>query len=158
MGGMQILVFEKGCINMTQTLRNLMSTNVVSVSTTQSIQEAAELMHRHNIGSLPVVENGQVRGMITDRDITIRSTAQGLSPQTPVSECMSSNVTQGNPDMDVHEAANVMAQHQIRRLPIVENNQLVGMVALGDLATTDIYQNEAGEALSNISVPSNPQI
>lgn len=140
-----------------QTLSSLMHQNVVSVSPNQSLQEAAGLMSQYNIGSLPVVENGQLMGIITDRDITLRSTAQGKDGQTPVSQCMSQNPIQGNPNMDVHDAANLMAQSQIRRLPVVDNNQVVGMVALGDFASQNIYANEAGQALSSISVPSKPQ-
>jgi len=143
---------------MSQTLRDVMTTNVVSVSPQQSIQEAARLMREHNVGSLPVVENGQLRGIITDRDITIRSTAKGQEDQTPVAEVMTSSTVEGSPDMDVHQAAQLMAQHQIRRLPVVENNRLVGMVALGDLATESIYQDEAQEALADISSPSEPRM
>jgi CBS domain-containing protein len=144
---------------MANPLRNLMSSNVVAVTPEQSIQEAASLMSQYNIGCLPVVQNGQLAGVITDRDITLRSTATGGNGQTPVSQCMSStSLVSGSPDMDAHEAAQLMAQHQIRRLPVVEQNgQVVGMVALGDLATQNIYANEAGQALSGISVPSSPQ-
>jgi CBS domain-containing protein len=141
--------------NMPNSIRSLMSHSVISVQPNQTVQEAAQLMSQHNIGAIPVVENGQVKGIITDRDITLRSTAQGLDANAPVSACMSTNVIQGSPDMDVHEASQLMAQHQVRRLPIVENNQLVGFVSLGDLAVQDQYQNEAGEALSNISSNSN---
>lgn len=142
---------------MSDVIRNLMSQNVISVAPNQSIQEAASLMSQHNVGSLPVVENGQLRGMITDRDITLRSTAQGLDGNTTVSQCMSTDLVQGTPDMDVHDAAKLMAQGQIRRLPVVENQRLLGMVSLGDLATRQPYENEAGEALSNISTPSQPK-
>jgi CBS domain-containing protein len=142
---------------MSQTLRDIMTTNVISVSSNQSVREAAALMSQYNIGVLPVVDNGQLTGMITDRDITIRSTSQGVSTDKPVSQFMSSDVISGTSDMDVHEATQLMAQRQIRRLPVVDQNQIVGMVALGDFATRDIYQNEASQALSSISVPSEPQ-
>lgn len=143
---------------MSQTVRDVMTTNVISVSPHQTVQEAAQLMKEHNVGSLPVVENGQLKGIITDRDITIRSTAQGKADQTRVSEVMTSSTVQVSPDMDVHRAAQLMAEHQVRRLPVVENNRLVGMVALGDLATEEIYQDEAQEALSQISSPSQPKM
>lgn len=140
-----------------QSLSNFMSQDVVSVSPNQSLQEAASLMSKFNIGSLPVVENGKLKGIITDRDITLRSTAKGLDGQTPVSQCMSTqNLAQGNSKMDAHEAADMMSQRQIRRLPVVDNDQVVGMVALGDFATQNIYENEAGQALSGISTPSEP--
>ncbi|WP_188498025.1 CBS domain-containing protein [Pullulanibacillus pueri] len=135
-----------------------MTKNVVSVTPNQSIEEAAQLMSQNNIGALPVVENGQLRGIITDRDITLRSTAKGGNEKAKVSECMSNqNLVSGTTTMDVNEAAQIMAQHQIRRLPVVDNQQLVGMVALGDLATEQETQQEAGQALNTISSPSHPQ-
>lgn len=141
-----------------QSISNFMSQNVVSVSPNQSLQEAASLMSQYNIGSLPVVENGNLQGVLTDRDITLRSIAQGLDGETPVSQCMSTQgITHGDSNMDAHEAAEMMSKHQIRRLPVVDNDQVVGMVALGDFATQDIYANEAGQALSGISTPSEPK-
>ncbi|MGM8215408.1 CBS domain-containing protein [Bacillaceae bacterium W0354] len=141
---------------MDQTIRDLMSEDVVTVSPQQSVQEAARLMEDNNIGAIPVVENGQVQGIITDRDITLRSTADGDHTAT-VEECMSRHLTMADPSMDVHEAAKVMAHHQIRRLPVVENGQLVGMLSIGDLAREEIYDDEAGEALQDISMPDRNQ-
>lgn len=140
-------------------LRQIMTSNVVTVNENQSVQEAAALMSEYNIGSIPVVNsNKQIVGMITDRDITLRTTAQGENAQTPVSQVMTAQqIVQGTPDMDVHEAANLMAEQQIRRLPIVENGQITGMVALGDLAVQNQYANEAEQALQSISTPSAPQ-
>ncbi|MGM8365952.1 CBS domain-containing protein [Virgibacillus sp. W0181] len=140
-------------------LRNVMTSNVETIQETQSIQEAAELMSARNIGSVPVVNNsGQMVGIITDRDITLRSTADGEAAQTPVSEAMTAqSIVQGTPDMSAQEAAQLMAQQQIRRLPVVENDQVVGMVALGDLAVDNMSDDAAGDALSSISNPSEPQ-
>ncbi|WP_221568800.1 CBS domain-containing protein [Alkalihalobacillus sp. TS-13] len=143
-------------MNNNQQLRSLMSNNIASVTSQQSLKEAAALMSQYNVGALPVVENGQLRGIITDRDITLRSTAQGLDGNTQVSQCMSNNIVSGNPNMTPQEAAQLMSTNQIRRLPVVENNQVVGMVSLGDLATKDQDPNDAGQALSSISTPSNP--
>ncbi|WP_408009457.1 CBS domain-containing protein [Pseudalkalibacillus sp. A8] len=137
-------------------IRSLMSGNVASVSPQQSIKEAAALMSQYNVGAIPVVENGQLRGIITDRDITLRSTAQGMDGNTQVSQCMSNNIISGDPNMSAQEAAQLMSTNQIRRLPVVENNQVVGIVSLGDLATKDHDPNNAGQALSSISTPSNP--
>jgi len=135
-----------------------MTNNVVSVTPNQSIEEAAQLMSQNNVGALAVVENDRLRGVITDRDITLRSTAQGGNEKAKVSECMSQNsLVSGNPNMDVNEAAQIMAQHQIRRLPVVDNQQVVGMVSLGDLATESETQEAAGQALNTISTPSHPQ-
>ncbi|MGB8001599.1 MAG: CBS domain-containing protein [Anaerobacillus sp.] len=132
-------------------LQNLMSKNIVSVTPEQSIQEAAALMNQHNIGSLPVITNGQLCGMVTDRDITTRATATGGNADCQVSQCMSDNIVSATSNMSAEEAAALMAQNQIRRLPIVENNQVVGMVSLGDFATKTSDQQEAGTALSSIS-------
>lgn len=140
-------------------VRNIMTQDVATVNESQSIQEAAEIMSSKNIGSLPVVNDaGYMVGMITDRDITLRSTAQGEDAQTPVSEVMTAQqIVQAEPGMDVQQAAELMAQQQIRRLPVVENGQIVGMVALGDLAADYQHDSKAGEALTSISTPSAPQ-
>lgn len=140
-------------------LRNVMTSDVVTVKDTQTVQEAAALMSEHNIGSIPVVNSrGDMVGIITDRDITLRTTAQGEGTQTPVSEVMTAQqVVQATPDMDVQQAAQLMAQQQIRRLPVVENGKIVGMVSLGDLAVDNMSDEAAGEALSNISEPFEPQ-
>ncbi|MDF0728776.1 CBS domain-containing protein [Cytobacillus sp. S13-E01] len=139
-------------------IRELMTDNVATVSPNQTIKEAATLMSQYNVGAIPVVENGQLKGIITDRDITLRSTAEGRDNSIPVSHVMSSEIVQGSPDMGVEEAAALMSQKQIRRLPIVENNNLVGIVALGDIATNHTFDNEAEQALSSISVPSQRQL
>lgn len=138
---------------MVQTLREVMSDDVVSCSPDQTLKEAAELMSQNNIGSIPVVDNGRLEGIITDRDITLRSTATGKDDnQVRCDECMTSdNMISGTPDMDVHEAAKLMSENQIRRLPVVDNGRLVGIVALGDLATENRYRDEAEAALSGIS-------
>nr|WP_032100945.1 CBS domain-containing protein [Anoxybacillus suryakundensis] len=136
------------------TVESIMTRQVATVKPDQSVQEAAQLMNEHNVGAIPVVENGKVKGMITDRDIALRTTAQGLAPSTPVSQVMTSNVVTGTPNMSVNEAAKVMAKNQIRRLPIVQNNALCGIVALGDIATNQAYDEAAEQALSEISEPS----
>ena len=145
--------------NNMQQIRNVMTSDVVTIKDTQSVQEAAALMSQHNIGSVPVVNNqGEMVGIITDRDITLRTTAQGEGAKTPVSEVMTAQrVVKATPDMDVQQAAQLMAEQQIRRLPVVENGKVVGMVSLGDLAVEEMSDAAAGEALSNISEPSEPQ-
>ena len=139
-------------------LRDIMTENVATVSPAQTVQDAARLMSDYNVGSIPVVDQGRVIGIITDRDITLRSTAQGLTSTTAVSEVMSSHVICGTPDMNVEEAASLMAEKQIRRLPIVEHDQLIGVIALGDIATNEMFDEEAEAALTNISIPSQPEV
>ena len=144
---------------MPQFVRDIMTSNVMTINETQSVQEAAAIMSQYNVGAIPVVNNsGQMVGIITDRDITLRTTAQGQNAQTPVSQVMTAQqMVQGTPDMDVHAAAHLMAEQQIRRLPVVENGKMVGMMALGDLAVQNQYANEAEQALASISTPSSPQ-
>ncbi|MCY9392085.1 CBS domain-containing protein [Bacillus haynesii] len=139
------------------TISNAMSRQVATISSNQTVQEAAELMSRHNIGAIPVVDQGVLKGMITDRDITLRTTAEGQDEQTPVSNVMTTNVVSGNPNMSLEEASQLMAQSQIRRLPIVDNNHLVGILALGDLAVNEMSNESAGQALTNISTPARTQ-
>ena len=138
-------------------VKDIMTKNVVYVSPTTTITEAAQLMQKHNIGSLPVVDQNKVVGMITDRDIVVRNVAHGTDPHnTKVQDVMTSRVETANPDMDVDDVAAKMSSVQVRRMPVVENNQLVGMVALGDLATNPLSDTEASEALTEISKPSKP--
>lgn len=142
---------------MSQSLKDIMTPTVATVSPGQPVQKAAQLMSQYNVGAIPVVENGKCVGIITDRDITLRTSSQGLDPvTTKIQSVMTADVVTGTPQMDIHEAANIMAERQIRRLPVIENGQVTGIVALGDLATKNIYQNEAGQALSNISTPAEP--
>ncbi|KAA0560630.1 CBS domain-containing protein [Rossellomorea aquimaris] len=130
-------------------VRDIMSTNVEAASNQDSLQSVASKMSSKNVGSVPVVENGQVVGMVTDRDIATRGLTQGA--QGNVSQVMSQQVVTISPDASVEEASALMSQHQVRRLPVVENGQLVGMLALGDLAVQQQSDQSAGSALSGIS-------
>ncbi len=137
-------------------IKDIMSTDIAALNPEDSIEKAAQLMKEYDVGSLPVLNRQKVVGIVTDRDIALRSAAQGAtSSRQSVGEIMSSNPTVGNPEMDVHEAVSIMSQKQIRRLPIVQNDRLVGMVALGDISVEPILQDNAGEALKNISQQNN---
>lgn len=140
-------------------IKEIMTKNVKTISEDCTIKEAAELMKSLNVGSIPVCnQSNQLVGMVTDRDMVIRGLTSGIDSNTPVSQVMSTNPVSISPDTGVHEAARVMATNQIRRLPVVENNEVVGIVSIGDLAVRDIYVNEAGDALSSISEPANPMM
>jgi len=116
-------------------------------------------MKELNVGVIPVCNNqDQPLGIITDRDIVLRGVVAGLDNSANASDIMSKGVISVTPDTHVHEAARIMGENQVRRLPVVENGKMVGIVAIGDLAVRNIYENEAGEALSNISTPSRPMI
>jgi CBS domain-containing protein len=140
-------------------ISDVMTKTVASLNAEDTVKRAAELMKEHNIGSIPVCRDEKVVGIITDRDIAVRTVADGKnSLEQKVKDIMSSNPVVGKPEMDIHDAARIMSERQIRRLPIVENNNLVGIVALGDLAVENILVDDAGRALSEISSPSVPQM
>ena len=134
-------------------IRELMNPNVVTVDPTSSAALASRLLSRNNIGALPVcTSQGVLRGMVTDRDIVLRCVAAEEDPaQTQVKDIMSRRPVVAAPDMDCRTASQLMAHHQIRRLPVVENGTLVGMVSLGDLAKCRSFDMEAAQALSEIS-------
>jgi CBS domain-containing protein len=138
---------------------DIMTRDVRTIDRNSTVEQAARMMKELNVGSIPVTENGNVIGIITDRDVVLRNVAdERTAADTRVEEVMSKTVVTATPDMDVHRAADLMAQNQIRRLPVVENNRMVGIVSIGDLAVRNIYENEAGEALSSISKPSRPSL
>ncbi|QAT39029.1 CBS domain-containing protein [Clostridium sp. JN-9] len=140
-------------------ISDVMTKTVANLNVEDTVKRAAELMKEHNIGSIPVCRDEKVVGIITDRDIAVRTVADGKnSLEQKVKDVMSSNPVVGKPEMDIHDAARIMSERQIRRLPIVENNNLVGIVALGDLAVENILVDDAGRALSEISSPSIPQM
>lgn len=135
-------------------VKEIMSKKVASLDSEDSVERAAQLMKQYDVGSIPVCSRNQVVGIVTDRDIAVRTIAEGKdSKQEKVSAIMSSNPVVGSPDMDVHDAAQIMSTNQIRRLPIVENNNLVGIVALGDISVEPELQDNAEQALHNISQP-----
>lgn len=137
-------------------LRDIMSREIASLNWDDTIERAAQLMKQYNVGSIPICNQNKLIGIVTDRDITLRSVASGQSSTSNrVSEIMTSNPAVGSPDMDVHDATKIMSEKQIRRLPIVENDNLVGMVALGDISVEPTLQDNAEIALKNISQTSN---
>lgn len=140
---------------MTQ-LRDIMTTQVYTVSPQDNLFQVASLMKQHNVGMIPVVENGQLRGVVTDRDLVVRGIAERKPNSEQVTEVMTNAPVTGRPEMSVDEAAELMARHQIRRLPVAENGRLLGIVSIGDLAVRQPFVDEAGEALSDISEPSRP--
>lgn len=134
-------------------LREVMSKSVVRIQPDETVTVAARLLEHNNIGAMPVCgTDGRLCGMLTDRDIVTRCLAAGKSPQnTSVREIMTGKVYVGRPDMEVSVAAGLMGREQIRRLPVMENGKLCGIVSLGDLAIKEGTKAEAGGALVEIS-------
>ena len=134
-------------------LREIMSKPVIRIHPDETIAVAARTLTHYNIGALPVCgSDGHMCGLVTDRDIVTRCLAAGRSPAaTTVREVMTSNVVTARADMDTALAAGLMGREQIRRLPVVENGRLCGMVSLGDLAQKEESSIDAGDALTEIS-------
>ena len=134
----------------------IMTTDVETCSPEATLQEIAIRMLELDVGSIPVSDDDKLIGIITDRDIVVRGIASQFSLDTPVSRIISSDMVTGTKDMDVEKAASLMAKHQIRRLPIVENNQVVGIVSLGDIAVKDPSDEDSAIALEDVSEPAEP--
>ncbi|MCI8422715.1 MAG: CBS domain-containing protein [Lawsonibacter sp.] len=134
-------------------VRDLMNPSVVTVEPTSSAALAARLIGRHNVGALPVCgSDGRLRGMVTDRDIVLRCVAAEEDPaQTPVRDIMTRSCTTVSPGDDCREATRLMSVQQVRRLPVVDQGRLVGMISLSDLARSRRYDMEAAQALCEIS-------
>jgi CBS domain-containing protein len=132
----------------------ILTREVETIRPDTTVREAAQRMRSMDVGSLPVCDGRHLLGMVTDRDITIRVTADGRDPaNTPVREAMTPDVSYVFEDQDVQDAARIMREQQIRRLPVLSRDkQLVGILALGDIATTG-NDRLSGDALEQISEP-----
>ena len=134
-------------------IRELMTSPVVRIHPEESVAVAARTLARYNIGVLPVCgSDGRLCGLVTDRDIVTRCLASGRLPgATPVRDVMTTQILSVRPDMDAAAAAALMGRNQIRRLPVMENGRLCGMVSLGDLAQQEQTNPDAADALGEIS-------
>ena len=136
-------------------LTDIMTPEVEVVPPAATLTLAARKMRALNIGPLPVCDGTRLVGMLTDRDITIRAVADGRDPNaTFVRDVMTPEIVYCFEDQDVQDAAHLMEERQIRRLPVLSRDkQLVGIVSLGDLAVRMMDQQLAGEALEQVSEP-----
>ena len=133
-------------------IRELMTDAVIQADPDMSVSAAAKTLTHYNIGALPVcTADGSLCGMVTDRDIVTRCLAAGISPEkTPLRKIMTASVVSAQPDMEVGVAAHLMGRQQVRRLPVVENGKLCGMVSLGDIANQEETNPDAADALGDI--------
>jgi CBS domain-containing protein len=116
-------------------LKDIMAKHVVTVTEGESVFDAANLMRQASVGCLVIARAGKVQGIVTDRDLTIRCLGEGHNPVLcPVSQHMSAPAITTEPDMDVLYAAHLMSNKKIKRLPVVEDDQLVGLVSFSDIA------------------------
>lgn len=141
-----------------QKLKEIMTPNVEVIAPKSTVQEVAKKMKDLNVGAIPVYDGNKLFGMITDRDLVIRVLADGRDPKTVlVSDAMSTEVVFCFEDEDIERASQLMAQHQIRRLPILSSTKtLVGIVALGDVAVHGKNPETSGDVLQQVSTPAHP--
>ena len=134
-------------------VRDIMTTKVVRIGAKEPVEVAARTFTHYNIGALPVCgDDGRLCGVLTDRDLVTRCIAPGRSAgELKVQDVMTSRVITAGPDMDVGTAAHLMGREQVRRLPVVENGRLCGMVSLADLAATENGSLDAADALADIT-------
>ncbi len=135
------------------TVKDLMSQTVIHISPEESVSVAARMLNRYNIGVLPVCgRDGKLQGLLTDRDIVTRCLASGRSPDaTQVRQIMTARVHTVASGTDAGEAASLMSRQQIRRLPVVEEGRLCGMLSLADLAGNRESAHNAADALAGIA-------
>ncbi|MDF2750721.1 MAG: hypothetical protein K0T00_1897 [Gaiellaceae bacterium] len=135
----------------TRAIREVMTPDPTTVEPGTSAQEAARKMKSEDVGSLPIVDGGRLVGMITDRDLALRLVAEGRSADTPVGEVGSRELVTIDPQQDLGEAARLMSEHQLRRLPVCEEDgKLVGILAQADVAQAG-HDTLTGEVVQKIS-------
>lgn len=134
----------------------IMTSDIETSSPDETIQDIAMKMGDLDVGAIPVVESGRLQGMITDRDLVIRGIASQFPLDTPVKRILSPDTVTGHEEMDVEEAAQLMSNEQVRRLPIIKDGDVVGIVALGDVAVEEQDDEDSEVALEEISKPTGP--
>lgn len=132
---------------MADTVRDLMTGDPATVEASATVEDAAKLMDQNDVGAVLVVENGEVQGIVTDRDIAVRVVAKGNGADASVREACSTEVETLSPDDSVEDAIDKMRQADVRRLPVVDDGKPVGIVSLGDLAV----DRDTDSALGDIS-------
>ncbi len=135
-------------------LRDIMTSEICCANPSESLVEVAAEMKRHNVGAMPICQDGKLVGILTDRDIVTECVASGGNPKDcKVSSFMSPPFIYGTPDMDIGEAAQLMGREQIHRLPVVDGGRLVGLVSIGDLAVHFKDDKIVAQLLRDVSVP-----
>jgi CBS domain-containing protein len=132
-------------------LRDVMTPNPRTLDPNATVQDAARLMRDEDTGVVPLVENGRPVGLITDRDIVVRAVADGTSIDRPVRELATDDLVTAEPDMSTRDAAELMGEHQVRRLLVCEGDRLVGVASIGDIAVKEGKERRVGDAIGEIS-------
>jgi CBS domain-containing protein len=133
-------------------VRHAMSANPQTARPDMTAADAAGLMARLDVGVIPVAEGDELLGLVTDRDLVVRVVADRLDPaEVKLGEILTKSPITVTPDMKVSDARDLMAEHQIRRLPVVKAEKLVGIISMGDIAFADASKRAVGEALQDVS-------
>jgi CBS domain-containing protein len=132
-------------------IRDVMTPNPFTVSPEDTVQDAARIMQSEDTGAVPVVKDGRLLAVVTDRDIVVRVVAEGAPLTRRVGDIATKDVVCATPEMSTKEASQLMSEHQIRRLPVVENGRLVGIVSIGDIAVKEGKDSQIGDTLEHIS-------
>ena len=136
-------------------IREIMSKSVDSIDSTNTIADAARRMAEDDVGALPVLSEGKLVGIVTDRDITVRGVAAGISANAPIRRVMSEKIATCSPEDDIETVLALMSREQIRRMPVCNGrDEVVGIVALADAAQHAPDKKEVAEALADICEPS----
>ena len=136
-----------------ETVRDIMTKDIVSISPNDTVEDAAKIMAQNDIGSVPVVFEGELKGLLTDRDIVLRCVSQGkLAKDVKVSDLMTTDITFLTPEQTLYDAANIMAKKRVRRLPVLNKGYVDGMVSLADIARFH-KDPEIASALCEVSTP-----
>jgi len=132
-------------------IRDLMTSSPATAEPSSTVADVAQVMAQEDVGPVPIVEGGRLVGLVTDRDLVIRVIAEGRDPNsTTIGEIASADLVTVQPDTELSEALQLMAQNQVRRLPVVEGDQLVGIVAQADVARA-ADEEQVGEVVQDIS-------
>jgi CBS domain-containing protein len=133
-------------------VRHAMTESPQTISPDMTAEDAAGMMKSEDVGSLPVASDGQLLGIVTDRDLVTRVLAERKDPsQVKVGDIATKSPATVTPDMKLSEARDVMEEHRVRRLPVMKGQELVGILSLGDVAWADASTREVGEALREVS-------
>lgn len=132
--------------------KEIMTSDIVSVCEDTTIKEAARKMRDEDIGSVPVEDNNQLVGIVTDRDIVLKTIAEDVNVENAkCKDIMTKDVVTATPDMNVKDVADLMSHNQVKRIPVVEDKNVVGIISLKDLSQAGTYEDEAGEVLNDIT-------
>lgn len=131
--------------------KNIMTSKIISVKKDELVSAAAKKMKQAGVGSVAVEDQGKIIGIITDRDIVLRDVAENQNGQCKCEEIMTRDVATATPESSIDDVAQTMSQRQVKRIPVIDQNKVVGMISLADLSQARGKKKEAGNTLRDIT-------